>query len=421
MSSTRDEPVRLRSADGADERPSARAWKALFAAQIGWMLDSMDFLLFVFALRAIQAEFSLPSASMGLLTSVALVAGAAGGILFGRLADRIGRVRAMTLSMLVYSLATAGLATSGALWHFVFWRTLVGIGMGGEWSSGSVLVAETWPAKHRGKAIGLMQSGWAIGALLAAGLAALVLEPFGWRVLFVIGAFPAIVAVVIRRTVPEPEIWVERSAPGAAARPPFLTIFRPPLGRTTLVASLLAASVLVAFWGVMSWLPAFLATPLAEGGAGLTLTRSARWMIVVQIGAFFGYVSFGWLADRIGRRLAFTLFMIGATIAVPLYTQIATPLVLLLVGPLLGYFAHGYFSLFGAFLAELYPTAIRATAQGFCYNAGRLASALAPFAIGAAADRGGLAPALGITALFFLVAAGLIWLLPETKGAELTS
>ncbi|MGA7617636.1 MAG: MFS transporter [Thermoanaerobaculia bacterium] len=397
------------------------AWKALFAAQLGWMLDSMDFLLFIFALKAVQKEFGLSGGAMGILTSVALVAGAVGGIAFGRLADRIGRVRAMSFSIVLYSLATAALATSHSLTEFILWRTLVGLGMGGEWSSGSVLVAETWPAEHRAKAIGLMQAGWAIGALAAAGLTALLLEPFGWRVLFLVGALPAVIALIIRRTVKEPEIWREqRKQPPSGSV--FAKMFRPPLLRRTVLASLTASSVLIAYWGIMSWLPAFLATPVKEGGAGLSMTGSAEWMIAVQVGAFFGYVTFGLLADKLGRRPAFTLFMVGAAITVPIYSNAATfATVLILVGPLVGYFAHGYFSLFGAYLAELYPTAIRATAQGFCYNIGRLASAAAPFAIGLAADRNGLGAALAITSGFFLVAVIFIWMLPETRGSELAT
>src|SRR5947209_14609721 len=186
------------------------AWRALFAAQLGWMLDAMDFLLFIFAIVPIQKEFALSSATMGGLTSVALIAGAVGGIAFGRIADAIGRVRAMTVSILVYSFATAGLATSQALWQLIAWRTLVGVGMGGEWSCGSVLVAETWPAEHRAKAMGIMQSGWAIGAMLAAAISSIVIERFGWRVLFVIGALPAIAAFFIRRNVEEPPLWARR-------------------------------------------------------------------------------------------------------------------------------------------------------------------------------------------------------------------
>ena len=391
------------------------AWRALFAAQAGWMLDAMDFLLFTFAVVAIQKEFVLSSATMGGLTSVALIAAAFGGIAFGRIADAIGRVRALTISILVYSLATAGLATATTLWQLVAWRTMVGFGMGGEWSAGSVLVAETWPAEHRAKAMGIMQSGWAIGAIAAAGISALVLGRFGWRVLFLIGALPALLIFVIRRNVEEPAIWRERRET-ARWREMFS---RPYVARTT-IATLLASSVLVALWGVITWLPAFLASPVEKGGAGLTITKSAAWLIPLQIGAFFGYITFGWIADRLGRRIAFTIFMIAATLVVPLFAFHArTPLTLIIIGPLVGYFAYGYFSVFGAMLAELFPTRFRGSAQGFCYNGGRLASAAAPLAIGAAAQRHGLGSAIAVDALFFAVGAILIWFLPETKGAEL--
>ncbi|MEA2568151.1 MAG: hypothetical protein QOI24_152 [Acidobacteriota bacterium] len=394
-----------------------RAWRALFAAQLGWMLDAMDFLLFTFAIIPIQKEFGLSSGTMGALTSVALIAGAIGGISFGSLADRIGRVRAMTISIVIYSLATAGLATSQNLWQLVAWRVLVGLGMGGEWSCGSVLVAETWPAEHRAKAMGIMQSGWAIGALLAAAISALVLGRFGWRVLFMIGALPAAFAFVIRRTVEEPPLWRDRKKD---ERSNWFEMFSARYARRTIIASLLAASVLIAFWGVITWLPAFLATPIAKGGAGMTVTKSAEWLIALQTGAFLGYISFGWIADRIGRRPAFTLFMLAATGIVPLFAMSArSPMRLLFMAPLVGYFGHGYFSLFGAMLAELFPTRIRASAQGFCYNVGRLASAAAPFAIGASAATLGLGVAIAINSLFFFVGGILVWVLPETKGAEL--
>jgi MFS family permease len=393
-----------------------RAWRALFAAQLGWMLDAMDFLLFTFAILPIQKEFGLSSATMGGLTSVALIAGAVGGIAFGRIADRIGRVRAMTISILIYSAATAGLATSQTLWQLIAWRVLVGLGMGGEWSCGSVLVAETWPAEHRGKAMGLMQSGWAVGALFAAAISALVLPRFGWRMLFLVGALPAVAAFFIRRNVEEPPIWRERKSEESR----FSEIFGPAFLRRTFVATLVASCVLVAYWGLTSWLPAFLASPVEKGGAGLTLTKSALWLILLQVGAFCGYITFGWIADRLGRRPSFTLFMIAAAIVVPVFAFGArSPMTLLLLGPLVGYFGHGYFSLFGAMLAELFPTRIRGTAQGFCYNAGRVVSAAAPLTIGALAATHGLAYGLALDAMFFALAAILIWLLPETRGAEL--
>src|SRR5205823_3394701 len=203
-----------------------RAWHALFAAQTGWMLDAMDFLLFSFAVIPIREEFGLSNGTMGGLTSVALIASAIGGMVFGRLADGLGRVRALTLSILLYSVATAGLATSAALWQLVAWRIAVGLGMGGEWSCGTVLVAETWPAQHRGKAMGLVQSGWAIGALIAAALSAFTLERYGWRLLFLFGALPAIAAFLIRRNVQEPPVSRDRRGRARAA----LRLLRPHTG-----------------------------------------------------------------------------------------------------------------------------------------------------------------------------------------------
>src|SRR6266550_5911105 len=242
------------------------AWRALFAAQAGWMLDAMDFQLFIFAIVPIQKEFGLSGGTMGGLTSVALIAGAIGGAAFGRLADAIGRVRAMSLSILLFSFATVGLATSQNVWQLVFWRALVGLGMGGEWSCGSVLVAETWPAQHRAKAMGIMQSGWAIGALMAAALSALILGTYGWRVLFLIGALPAVAAFVIRRGVEEPQVWRERVEKTTR----FGEMFDRNYLRITVVATIVASSVLVAYWGLTSWLPTFLASPVATGGAGMT-------------------------------------------------------------------------------------------------------------------------------------------------------
>jgi MFS family permease len=290
--------------------------------------------------------------------------------------------------------------------------------MEGEWSCGSVLVAETWPAEHRAKAMGIMQSGWAIGALFAAALSALFLERFGWRVLFLIGALPAALAFFIRRNIPEPPAWKEHAQERAPSR--WEEMFTGTYLPRVLIASLVASAVMIAYWGMITWLPSFLATPVAKGGAGLTLTKGASWIIPLQVGAFFGYISFGWIADRIGRRVTFTLFMIAATILVPVFAFGArSPMILLIIGPLVGFFGHGYFSMFGAMLAELFPTRFRGTAQGFCYNVGRLASAGAPYAIAVAARTHGLGTAIAVNSLFFALGGVLIWLLPETKGAEL--
>lgn len=395
-------------------------WKSLLAAKLGWMLDAMDVMLYAFALTTIRDEFGLTAAGAGALASVTLVASAGGGILFGYLADRIGRARSLMFSILTYSAFTALTATSGSIIELLIWRTLVGIGMGGEWSAGSVLVSETWPPKHRGKAIGFMQSGWALGYILAAILAAAILPTYGWRPLFILGVLPAFLVIWIRKNVPEPEIWKHQQDTTTDKRTNLKQIFQPPLLKKTLVASFITTSVLFAYWGLFTWIPTFLATPIEKGGAGMTIIRSSAWIIPMQIGAFFGYNLFGLLADKFGRRPIFVIFLFFAAVLVPAYGQLGhNELLLMILGPFIGFFGHGYFSVFGAMLAELFPTTIRGTAQGLTYNAGRAVSALAPFTIGALADLHGIGSALALTSAFFLIGAGLIFLLPETKAKEL--
>jgi MFS family permease len=385
------------------------------------MLDAMDVMLYAFALGAIQQEFGLSSAEAGALASVTLIASALGGVSFGMLADRIGRAKALMISILLYSIFTALTATAGSVVELILWRALVGLGMGGEWSAGSVLVSESWPAEHRGKAIGFMQSGWAIGYILAALLAALILPQFGWRVLFILGILPAFVTLWIRRNVPEPEIWLQQERPKREVwRFPVVQILKASLLKKTLLASLITTSVLFAYWGLFTWMPSFLAQPIEQGGAGLGIVKSSTWIIPMQIGAFFGYTLFGFLADRFGRRPVFLLFLVCAALLVPVYGQLGRfELVLLLLGPFIGFFGHGYFSVFGAMLAELFPTEVRGTAQGLTYNIGRAFSALAPYTIGALADQYGIGSALALTSAFFLLGAALMYLLPETRGAQL--
>ena len=419
------------AAAGTGIPPGAR--QALLAAFLGWMLDGMDIMLYAFALRAIQEEFGLSSAAVGGLASLTLLTSAAGGILAGALADRFGRARVLVWSILVYSLCTGGTSTASSLAALMVWRSLVGFGLGAEWSAGSVLVSETWPAASRGRAIGFVQSGWAIGYMLAAALAALVLPRYGWRTLFLIGVLPALLTVWIRRRVEEPEAWRTRFASGSrvagaaapaagtgAAGGAWRTILRPPLRRFTLLATTMAAALLFAYWGLFTWIPAYLSSPVSSGGAGLGLVKSSAWILPMQAGAFLGYTSFGVIADRIGRRPAFLLFVAGAAAIVPAYGLLArSPGALLVLGPLVGFFGHGHFSLFGAYLSELFPATVRATAQGVCYNSGRAVSALAPFAVGAAAAHLGYGPALALLSGLFLVGGVLILFLPETRGRAL--
>lgn len=393
-------------------------WRTLLAGHLGWLLDGFDAMLYSFALLDIKSEFSLNGTQAGALASVALVTAAIGGIGAGFLCDRIGRVRVLIFSILGYSIFTGLTATSQSLEMLIVWRGLVGVGLGAEWTAGSVLIAESWPDRRRATAIGLMQSGWAIGYIAAALISAWILPAYGWRVMFLLGTLPALATLWIRRNIPEPEIW--RNQAPKSPRTQFQSLLTSRhLGRI-LVASSVATFLLFSYWGLFTWIPAYLAAPSAQGGVGLSVLKSSWWIIPMELGAFFGYISFGFLADRFGRRLVFLIFVISAALIIPIYGGAGRhEFLILALGPFLGFFGHGYFSLFGSMLAEIFPTEIRATAQGFCYNSGKALSAFAPMTIGFLADRFGIGAALGATSLFLLMAAGLIFLLPETQGMEL--
>lgn len=402
-------------------------WRVLLAAKVGWMLDAMDFLLYVMAIGTLKTHFGFDDATAGMLGTITLLTSAAGGLLFGVIADRFGRTRALMGTILIFSFCSLGTATSQSLFQLMMWRALLGLGMGGEWASGAVLVSETWPPEHRTKAISIMQSGWAIGYILAAIIAALVLDvlPLGdqaWRWLFVVGVLPAFFAIWLRRNIKEPALWQQRrSAPGPRLNA-IAVLFGKQLRRQTILAILMTTMVMFAYWGLFFWLPGFLARPLEQGGAGMSLVRSMSWIIPMQIGAYFGYLSFGLISDRLGRRRTFIMFLVLAALLVPIYGQMArSPAVLMAIGPLLGFVGHGYFSMFGGFLAELFPTAVRGTGQGLVYNAGRGLGAFAPFTIGvlATVPRIGIGSALALTSAFFLAGALLILALPDRSGQRL--
>ena len=402
-------------------------WRALIAAKLGWMLDAMDFLIYVMAIGKLKEYFGFDDAMAGLLGTFTLVVSAGGGILFGVVADRVGRTKVLMATIMIFSVASLGAATSQTVVQLMFWRILLGLGMGGEWASGAVLVSETWPAEHRTKAISIMQSGWALGYILAALIAALVLDvlPLGvnaWRWLFVVGVLPALFTLWIRRRVREPEAWTARRVVPGKRPNPFAVLFGPAYLRKTVLATLLSACVQFANWGLFFWLPGFLARPIEQGGAGMSIVRSTGWIIPLQIGAYIGYNSFGFIAERFGRQRTFIAYLVTAAILVPIYGQMArSPATLMVLGPLLGFVGYGYFSMFGSFLAELFPTAVRASGQGLTYNLGRGLGALAPYTIGFIATLPGIGigSALGLTSAFFLAGAVLILFFPDTSRARL--
>jgi MFS family permease len=393
---------------------SSRERRALAASTLGWMLDGMDITLYAMVIRELLRELPLTTSDAGLLASITLVASAVGGILFGLLADRIGRRRALMASIIVYSVFTAACGFSRGVWELAAFRVGVGLGMGGEWATGAALVSETWSAQHRGKALGLMQSGFAIGYALAAVVSALLLPRWGWRAVFFVGILPALVTLWIGRSVEESPLWVEQhSGSGAPARCSFRIY-----GRPVLVTLLMNSAALFAWWGLFTWIPSYLALPVEQGGRGLSLAASSAWILAMQAGMWLGYVTFGFISDAVGRKRTYIAYLFVAAALVPLYAR-AQPTALLIAGPLLAFFGTGHFTGFGIITAELFPTSFRASAMGLTYNFGRALSAAAPWAIGAIAAHGGLASAFGISALAFFLAGVLALALPETRGRAL--
>jgi MFS family permease len=396
-------------------------WRALFAATLGWVLDSMDVYLFIIAMPLLLRHFGMSRAMGGLLGSLTLVASAIGGLTFGYIADRFGRARSMMASILIYSVFTAACGFSQTIIDLAIFRFLLGLGVGGEWSTGAALISETWPEKHRGKAFGMMQSGFALGFVLAGAVAAVVLPRWGWRGAFFVGILPAFLALWLRRHVEEPEPWRKARAEvlsGKREAPRLSGLLAPGVRRNVVIASFVSTFAMFAIWGLFSWVPSMLAQPVAVGGAGLS-NRSNLFIIVMNLGSFCGYLCFGILADKFSRKGVYLTFLLTAAVAVTLYASTHNPTILFLAGPVVGFFGAGHVAGFGAVTGELFPVDIRATAQGFTYNIGRGISALAPFAIGRVADSYGFTRAFYVTAAAYMATAFFVMLFPGSAKKRL--
>ena len=402
---------------------------ALIGALGAWTFDAMDVLLYVMSLTTIKNEFNISLAMSGALASVTLASSALGGIGFGVLADKIGRKKSLAIAVAVYGLFTGLSAISSSATELAVYRTLLGLGMGGAWAAGALLVNETWPSEHRGKASGFMQAGWALGYMAAALISGLILPVYGWRVLFCVGVIPSVLMVIfILLRCEEPVIWLEQQknkltqqGQSAAQEKPtsFFDIFGSDIVKITVIATIFACFAQLAYWGLFTWLPSYLSSSPEAGGAGMSIVRTSGWVFAMQVGALIGYTSFGFLADRYGRKTAFVIFLATAAVLVPLYGSMRNPTLLFLVGPLVGCFGSGYFSGFGVMLSELFPTKLRGAAVGFVYNVGRGASALAPIIIGTLAEYFGIGTSLFITSFFFICGVCALYFLPETKGQSL--
>jgi MFS family permease len=362
----------------------------------------------------------------GIVFSIFLIGWAIGGVLFGVLADQIGRTKTLILSILIYAIFTGLAALSQDWWHLALYRFLTALGIGGEWAAGATLVAETWPEDKRAKAAGILQSAWAAGFFLAA-FFNLLLRGYGWRVLFVVGVLPALLAVLIPLWVKEPERWVKARAvaqqAGAGGGPTLGQLFQGDLLRPTLVGSGLAFVAVFGLWGATNWTPTLIAAlPDMQGVSRADLSSYVSYAVMVlNIGALVGYFTFGPLAERFGRRPVFAFMCLGSLIMLPIafLTPHAYTHVLLLL-PILGFFNNGIFSGFPVYLPELYPTRLRATGAGFCFNVGRVLASAGPFITGfLVVSLGSFGRAASAVALIYLLGLAILPFAPETRGRPL--
>jgi MFS family permease len=391
----------------------------LVAAFLGWMLNAFDVLLYSLILTQLMAVFRMTPATAGLLNALTLAASALGTLLFGSLADHFGRRRMLNYSILTLSVFTfaCGLASSIAVLGLL--RFLVGVGMGGEWNCGSALVAETWPTRWRGRAIGIISSGWAVGYALAAVTAGVILSYAGWRWVFFVGFLPALLTIWIHRKVPEPAIW-QRSREKAVSSAEKKALWR--AARPRLLA-LLTMNVFGMFgwWGLFSWIPAYLALPESQGGRNFQVLGLATLLVVFNLaGMFPGYVCFGFFADRFGRKRSVIFYLAAAALLVPFFAAARQPVTILVAGCIAAFFGTGFFAGSGTLGNELFPTPIRATALGLTYNLARGISALAPWVVGRLGETRGLSWAFLACGIAYGAAAlSGLWL-PETGRLELT-
>ena len=423
-------------------------WLVLLVAWLGWVFDSMDATIYAIVLHpaledlltasggagplspdAISPEVIGPEAIGwygGIIFSIFLIGWALGGVLFGILADHLGRTKTLIITILIYAVFTGAAALSQTWWHLALYRFVTALGIGGEWAAGASLVAEVWPEEKRARAAGILQSAWAAGFFLAAALN-LLLRGYGWRVLFLVGVLPALVALMVRLWVREPERWVKAHAQelssGKTGRVKLPELFQGNFRRATLVGSALAFVAVFGLWGATNWTPTLVrALPDMQGLDRSTLSSNVSYAIMaLNAGALVGYLSFAPLADRFGRRPVFALMCAGSLVMLPItfLTPHAFAHVLLLL-PVLGFFNNGIFTGFPIYLPELYPTRIRATGAGFCFNAGRVLASIGPFLTGfLVTSLGSFGRAASAIALIYLVGLLVLPFAPETRGRPL--
>lgn len=410
-------------------------WKIMWASIIGYAMDGLDVLILSFAMAAIVSEFGLTLGEGGLIATYTLIGTVLGGYLFGIFADYFGRVHTFSLTIIIFSIFTGACAFADNVTHLNILRFLAGLGLGGEYGIGMTLVSETWPAAKRARATAGVAMGWQAGAVLAAILAAVVLPDYGWRGLFLVGVVPALLAAWARHGINEPPMWVKRKEmkKELAARKergetltaeeeeqleeakkfPLAHLFASPSKTVTTLSLTVMTSVQnFGYYGIMVWLPMIL---LKEHG--LTTKSMSGWMIVTVIGMIAGIYVFGYLCDRLGRKIPYLIFYICAAAMVYIYVNLGTPVALLFGGAFLGFFCNGMMAGYGTLLSENYTTDARSTAQNFIFNTGRAVGGFAPAIIGALAQSHGFSAAFALLSCVYVAAAvNVLFFIKDTKG-----
>jgi MFS family permease len=379
-------------------------------------MDGFDLLILGFMLRVISADLHLTPAEGASLVTATLVGAVLGGLVFGILSDRLGRVRVLTWTIVLFAVFTGMCALAQGYWDLLAYRAIAGFGLGGEFGIGMALVAEAWPASKRARASSYVGLGWQLGVLGAALVTPLLLPVIGWRGMFVVGIFPAVGAYFIRSKLHEPEVFVANRAhnPDAAFSLRLLVADKETI-KTSLGMIILCSVQNFGYYGIMIWLPNYLSSRFGYG-----LTQSAVWTAVTIAGMALGIFMFGHIADRLGRRPAFLGYMLGAAIMVMVYSQLVDPMALLIGGAIMGFFVNGMLGGYGALISELYPTAARATAQNVFFNIGRGVAGFGPLAVGAVSAVYGFQTAIALLALLYILdIVALFLLVPERIGAEL--